>query len=99
MRSVNKLMAPPKLVQYDNWGRRVDDLQTSEGWRRMKDLWQEEGLPGIFYERKHGEYSRIHGFAKIFIAVADSSSVGNFTQACQTRSSDTPPVRLIARSV
>ncbi|EPT05299.1 hypothetical protein FOMPIDRAFT_1057572 [Fomitopsis schrenkii] len=75
MRSVNKLMAAPKFVQYDNWGRRVDDLQTSEGWRRMRELWQEEGLPGIFYERKHGEYSRIHGFAKIFLAVADSSSI------------------------
>ena len=75
MRSVNKLMAAPKLVQYDNWGRRVDDLQTSEGWRRMKDLWQEEGIPGLFYERKHGEFSRIHGFAKIFLAVGDSSSV------------------------
>lgn len=75
MRSVNKLMAAPKFVQYDNWGRRVDDLQTSEGWRHMKELWQEEGMPGIFYERKHGEYSRIHGFAKIFLAVGDSSCV------------------------
>ncbi|KAH9936374.1 uncharacterized protein B0H18DRAFT_1081997 [Fomitopsis serialis] len=75
LRSVNKLTGAPKLVQYDNWGRRVDDLQTTEGWRRMKALWQMEGIIGIFYERKHQQHSRIHGFAKILLAMGDSQSV------------------------
>ncbi|KAH9841631.1 uncharacterized protein C8Q71DRAFT_341052 [Rhodofomes roseus] len=75
LRPVNKLMGPPKLVQYDNWGRRVDQLQTTEGWRRMKALWQKEGIVGIFYERKHLEHSRIHGFAKILLAMADAQAI------------------------
>ncbi|KZT73710.1 hypothetical protein DAEQUDRAFT_742841 [Daedalea quercina L-15889] len=74
-RSVNKLTGAPKLIQYDNWGQRVDDLQTTEGWRRMKALLQKEGIIGIFYERKHREHSRLHGFAKILLATGDSQSL------------------------
>lgn len=71
-------MKPPTLVQYDQWGRRVDDLQTSEAWRNLKALAQREGLPGIFYERKYKEHSRIYGFAKILLMVGDTHEVGIF---------------------
>ncbi|KXN88081.1 Putative acyl-CoA dehydrogenase AidB [Leucoagaricus sp. SymC.cos] len=66
---------PPQLVQYDQWGRRVDELQTSEGWRDLKAAAQKEGIPGIFYERKHREFSRIYGFAKVILMVGDSQEV------------------------
>ncbi|KAJ3722050.1 acyl-CoA dehydrogenase/oxidase [Lentinula guzmanii] len=68
-------ISPPKLVQYDNWGRRIDELQTSEGWRSLKATAQREGIPGIFYERKYREHSRLFGFAKAFIMVGDSHEV------------------------
>ena len=54
----NKI-SPPILTQYDQWGRRVDNLQTSEGWRNLKAVAQKEGIPGIFYERKFKENSRV----------------------------------------
>jgi len=66
---------PPTLVQYDQWGRRIDHLQTSEGWRELKAISQREGLPGIFYERKHNEYSRTYGFAKVALLVGDTNQV------------------------
>ncbi|KAJ3500211.1 hypothetical protein NLJ89_g9894 [Agrocybe chaxingu] len=66
---------PPKLVQYDQWGRRVDDLQTSEGWRELKALSQREGLPAIFYERKYKEHSRVYGFSKMLLMVGDSNEI------------------------
>ncbi|PFH54068.1 hypothetical protein AMATHDRAFT_845 [Amanita thiersii Skay4041] len=66
---------PPQLVQYDQWGRRVDELMTSEGWRNLKAAAQTEGIPGIFYERKYGEHSRSYGFAKMFIMVGDTHMV------------------------
>ncbi|GLB38330.1 putative acyl-CoA dehydrogenase, C-terminal domain [Lyophyllum shimeji] len=62
---------PPRLTQYDQWGRRVDDLETSEGWRDLKAYGQKEGLPGIFYERKYNEHSRSYGFAKMLLMVGD----------------------------
>lgn len=68
-------MFPPTLVQYDQWGRRIDSLQTSEGWRELKAIAQKEGLPGIFYERKYKEYSRTYGFAKMILMVGDTNEV------------------------
>lgn len=66
---------PPTLVQYDQWGRRIDHLQTSEGWRELKAISQREGLPGIFYERKYNEYSRTYGFAKVALLDGDTNEV------------------------
>ena len=47
---------PPRLEQYDAWGRRVDNLITSPAWKRQKDISAEEGLVAIAYERKHQQY-------------------------------------------
>ncbi len=70
-----KLATPPQLIQYDSWGRRVDELRTSEGWRGLKDIFVREGLVAIPYERKYQEHSRPYAFAKLFIAAADSEVV------------------------
>ncbi|TCD70903.1 hypothetical protein EIP91_001211 [Steccherinum ochraceum] len=72
LRPLSARASEPKLVQYDHWGRRVDDLQTSEGWRGLKAVMQQEGIPGIFFERTHGEYSRVHGFMKSLLATGDT---------------------------
>ncbi|KAF9444339.1 hypothetical protein P691DRAFT_807532 [Macrolepiota fuliginosa MF-IS2] len=66
---------PPQLIQYDQWGHRVDDLQTSEGWRDLKAVAQREGIPAIFYERKYQEFSRVYGFAKVVLMVGESHEV------------------------
>ena len=66
------------MTQYDQWGRRVDNLQTSEGWRDLKAVAQKEGIPGIFYERKFKEHSRVYGFAKMMIMVGDTHEVRSF---------------------
>jgi hypothetical protein len=34
---------PPTLRQYDPWCRRVDELDTSEGWHQLKSVAVEEG--------------------------------------------------------
>ncbi|KAL4251826.1 acyl-CoA dehydrogenase family protein [Abortiporus biennis] len=65
----------PKVVQYNQWGQRVDDLQTSEGWRALKSIMQEEGAVAIPFERKYGELSRVYGFMKELLSVGDSQVV------------------------
>jgi hypothetical protein len=72
--SENRVL-PPRLVQYDQWGHRVDKLETCEGWRDLKAVGQKEGLPAIFYERKYKEHSRTYGFAKMLLIVGDSYEV------------------------
>ena len=78
LRTISATVAEPKLVQYDHWGQRIDDLQTSEGWRGLKAKMQEEGIVGIYYERRHQELSRVHGFMKQLLATADSDTVSMF---------------------
>ncbi|KAK2465325.1 hypothetical protein APHAL10511_002679 [Amanita phalloides] len=65
----------PQLTQYDQWGRRVDHLATSEAWRDLKAFAQREGIPAIFYERKYGAYSRLYGYAKGHMMAGDTHVV------------------------
>ncbi|KDQ62343.1 hypothetical protein JAAARDRAFT_203500 [Jaapia argillacea MUCL 33604] len=65
----------PTVIQYDHYGRRIDNLQTSEGWRKLRDFSQREGIIGIFYERKFGEHSRSYGFAKMLLATGDTQVI------------------------
>jgi len=57
----------PRLIAYDPWGRRIDRIEVSHGWRELDRVAAEEGLVAIGYERRHGEYSRLHQFAKLFL--------------------------------
>lgn len=57
----------PVLTQYDQWGKRIDRLQTSEGWRELKAVCQKEGVPAIFYEHQYGQHTRTYGFVKAFL--------------------------------
>lgn len=75
MRAWSAKVSEPRLVQYDHWGKRIDDLQTSEGWRGLKELIQKEGFVNIFYERRYHEHSRTLGFAMELLAVGDSQVV------------------------
>ncbi|XP_074526442.1 acyl-CoA dehydrogenase family member 11 [Halichoeres trimaculatus] len=60
-------VTPPRLVHFDPWGRRVDNIVTSPAWKRMKDLSAQEGLVAIGYERSYGEWSRVYQMSKLFI--------------------------------
>ncbi|KAH7922943.1 hypothetical protein BV22DRAFT_1036936 [Leucogyrophana mollusca] len=75
IRAISERATPPTLTQYDHWGQRVDRLETSEVWKELKAVCFREGIPGIFYERKYGEFSRVYGFAKLHMLVGDSQVV------------------------
>ncbi|KDN40016.1 acyl-CoA dehydrogenase/oxidase C-terminal, partial [Tilletiaria anomala UBC 951] len=47
--------ADPVLVNCDNWGRRIDRLETSEGWRRLTQWSVSNGLIGEAYGPKGQE--------------------------------------------
>lgn len=50
---------PPTLEHFDAWGRRVDNIQTCEGWGQLHDVSAEEGLISIAFERKYGQWRYI----------------------------------------
>jgi hypothetical protein len=54
----------PYLKTWDTFGKRRDELVTSEGWRRLQDIGIQEGMVAIPYENRSGPYSRVHHFLK-----------------------------------
>ena len=75
LQEVANLATPPYLVQYNQWGQRIDRLITSESWRKLKAISQKEGIIGIFYERESGDFSRVHGFMKLLMMAGDAQVV------------------------
>lgn len=65
---------PPRHVPYDAWGRRIDDIETSDAWRALDRVAAEEGLVAVGYERTHGELSRIDQFARLYLYAPSSST-------------------------
>ena len=47
---------PPRLEQYDAWGKRVDRVIVNPAWNRLHDIAAEEGLIEIAYTRLHGPW-------------------------------------------
>lgn len=64
----------PELVQWDPWGNRIDEVVVPEAWKHFGRTAVEEGLIATAYERAHGEYSRLHQFALVYL-FAPSSKV------------------------
>jgi alkylation response protein AidB-like acyl-CoA dehydrogenase len=58
---------PPVHVPYDAWGRRVDRIETSAGWRALDRIAAEEGIVAVAYERAHGALARVHQAARLYL--------------------------------
>ncbi|KAA0721641.1 Acyl-CoA dehydrogenase family member 11 [Triplophysa tibetana] len=63
---------PPRLQQYDAWGRRVDRIITCDAWTRLKHISAQEGLVASGYERTYGEWSRVYQMSKIYLFAPSS---------------------------
>jgi alkylation response protein AidB-like acyl-CoA dehydrogenase len=57
----------PFLTQWDPWGRRIDQVEVSPLWKRAAEIAAEHGLVATAYERAHGEHSRVHQFALVYL--------------------------------
>ncbi|KAH8824356.1 acyl-CoA dehydrogenase NM domain-like protein [Flagelloscypha sp. PMI_526] len=65
-------LTAPSITQYDQLGRRIDNLQTSEAWRILQDHSIREGLVSLGYERDtFGASARVYQFAKLMLSVGD----------------------------
>jgi alkylation response protein AidB-like acyl-CoA dehydrogenase len=59
--------SPPKHIPYDPWGRRIDSIEVCEAWKTLESISAEEKLVATAYERKEGEFSRIHQMVRIYL--------------------------------
>ena len=65
----------PYLRTWDSWGRRRDELVTSEGWRKLSALGIQEGMVAIGYENQYLQFSRPYQFCKYLIWTGSSAWV------------------------
>ncbi len=64
---------PPKLISYNAYGERVDEIKVAPEWDKLGDVAAEEGLIAIGYERKYGEFSRLYQFTKLYLYTPSSA--------------------------
>ena len=62
----------PYLKPFTAWGKRQDELITSEGWRKLSTIGIKEGMVGIGYENQYGQYSRPWQFCKYLVWTGSS---------------------------
>lgn len=59
--------APPIHIPYSPWGERIDDIKTSDAWKKLDAISAEEGLIALGYQRDGRTTHRIHQFAKLYL--------------------------------
>lgn len=57
----------PRLVQFDPWGKRIDRIEMSPGWKHLEEAAATEGIVATAYERKQGEFSRVYQMALLYL--------------------------------
>ncbi|KAF2458428.1 hypothetical protein BDY21DRAFT_342487 [Lineolata rhizophorae] len=67
---------PPFVRELDTWGRRTNELVTSEGWRQLQALGIREGIVATGHERdRFGAAARVWQFLKYHVWSASSANV------------------------
>ncbi|MCB1035883.1 MAG: acyl-CoA dehydrogenase, partial [Acidobacteria bacterium] len=62
-----ELRDEPRLIPWDPWGRRIDEIRVTLLWRRAEDLAAHRGVVATAYERRNGHFSRIHQMALAYL--------------------------------
>lgn len=62
----------PSLERHHPFGRRVDRIRTAPEWDAMHAAAAEEGVVAVGYERAHGEHSRVHQMARLYLFAPSS---------------------------
>jgi putative acyl-CoA dehydrogenase len=65
----------PKLVQFDAFGRRRDEIVVSDGWRKLEAAAATEGIVASGYTREFGEFSRVYQAALLYLFHPSSAFV------------------------
>jgi acyl-CoA dehydrogenase len=65
---------PPRLVQFDPWGRRVDRIITSPAWGALKDFSAAQGIVAIGHDPSLGEHRRVAQAALLYVFSASSAT-------------------------
>ena len=93
---------PPRLVQFDAWGRRIDRIEVSAAWEELLAAQARAGLVAVAYDGRHGAHGRVLQHALLHL-YAPSSAVATcplaMTDAAARVLTDHAPAELRERVV
>uniref|UniRef100_A0A0G4GB48 Acyl-CoA dehydrogenase/oxidase C-terminal domain-containing protein n=1 Tax=Chromera velia CCMP2878 TaxID=1169474 RepID=A0A0G4GB48_9ALVE len=59
---------PPYLEHHNGWGQRIDHIETSAAWKRLKDVSAEEGMVAVAFDRgERRECARVYWAMKVLL--------------------------------
>ncbi|MBO9665544.1 MAG: acyl-CoA dehydrogenase family protein, partial [Bdellovibrio sp.] len=58
---------PPVHIPFDPWGRRIDEIKVSNGWKQLEKVAAEEGIVATAYDRHFGAFSRVYQMALLYL--------------------------------
>ena len=67
-------MDEPRHTPFDAWGRRVDRIEVNAAWREYARVAARHGIVATAFERRHGEYSRLHQMALAYLFAPSSQT-------------------------
>lgn len=67
-----ELDAEPALIQFDAWGKRIDEIRLTPLWLRLKGVAAKHGLVATGYDRELGALARVKQFAQNYLFTAAS---------------------------
>lgn len=65
----------PKLVSYDSWSRRIDEIQLAPGWKKIEEVGARFGIVAAAYERTYQQHSRLYQMALLYLYHPSSAFV------------------------
>jgi acyl-CoA dehydrogenase len=75
--------SPPRLVQFDPWGRRVDRVEVSRAWLALHAAQARAGLAALPYQDRHGPHDRVVQHALLHLYAPSAA-----TYACPVAMTD-----------
>lgn len=64
----------PRYTPFDAWGRRVERIEVNAAWREYARVAAVHGVVATAFERRHGEYSRLHQMALAYLFAPSSQT-------------------------
>lgn len=64
---------PPKHIPFDPWGKRIDEIQVHEAWKKLEEAAAVEGIVATAYEKKYGSQSRLYQMALLYLYAPSSA--------------------------
>ncbi len=66
---------PPRHIPFSPWGKKIDQIEMSSGWKNLEAAAAREGIVASAYEKKYGPWSRVYQMSLLYLFHSSSAFV------------------------